>query len=209
MSIDHQNDIQSVSYMLYSHKLINYATYELLSSNNIKLLLPVGKSSKSSVSEMVRKNKILKNKKDFSEYKLSFKEHVFVPELNSFLGINVAYQTCKNEFNLTTDEINGCVSLFCFQIFTQQQAFEILEQNLFKKNTAIFYSLERKKVLLRLDDSPDKSYRSKRVYTFSKFGISIVKKFYELIENKQVSDFVFKNKKELLVDKILSFSNKK
>lgn len=193
---DHENDIQYNGYLLYCKKLINARTYEVLVEHEIKILLPVN-------FDMNRKNKILQNKKEFGEFKLNFKEHVYIDGFNSLLGINKALSICENTFKIKPEQINAAVTLFGFQVFTQQDALDVLDQSEFKKSNAIFNFLYSNGFLLRIDNFPDTARKVNRVYSFSKKGFSMVKLFYDTIENCNVFDFKFKSKKELLVESIL------
>lgn len=193
---DHDNDIQRNGYLLYQSKLINARTYEVLIANDIKILLPIH-------FDMNRKNRILQNRKDFSEYKLNFKEYRYVDGYNSFLGINKAYTECQTLFKIKFDYINAGITVFCFQVFTKRDFLDILEQSNFKESTKIFTFFVNKGFLLRIDDLPKLTNRAKRVYSFSEKGFSMVKLFYETLDKTTVFDFKFKNKSELLVDNIL------
>lgn len=196
-SFDHDNDIQYNGYFLYKNKLINARTYEVLIANEIKILLPIK-------FEMNRKNRILQNRKDFSEYKLNFKEYRFVDGVDSFLAINKAYEVCKKEFKIINiDCINAALTLCCFQVFTKQDALDVLRQSQFKKEITVLNFLEANGFLLRIDDLKEKSHISKRVYCFSNKGSALVNLFYETLNTATVFDFKFKNKNELLVDSIL------
>lgn len=193
---DHDNDIQYNGYLLYKNKLINARTYEVLISNEIKILLPIN-------FDMNRKNRILQNRKDFREYKLNFKEYRYVDGLDSFLSINNAFKLCESTFNLNREHITAALTLVCFQVFTKQDGLDILNQSQFKKPTAIFNFLDANGFLLRIDDLKEKSHISKRVYSFSEKGFSMVKLFYETLDKATVFNFKFKNKNELIVDAIL------
>jgi hypothetical protein len=152
---------------------------------------------------MNRKNKILQNKKDFSEYKLNFKEYRYVDGVDFLLAINKAYQECNAKYNMTSEMINAALTLCCFQVFTKQDAFDVLTQSGFSNEARVFNYLYTKGFLLRIDDLPQKTLKSKRVYSFSDKGFSMVKLFYETLDKATVFDFKFKNKSELLVDSIL------
>nr|WP_315173573.1 hypothetical protein [uncultured Flavobacterium sp.] len=193
---DHDNDIQYNGYLLYKNKLINARTYEVLVSNEIKILLPIN-------FDMNRKNRILHNKKDFSEYKLSFKEYRFVDNIDFLLTINQAYQLCKTTFKMNTDQINATLTLCCFQVFTKQDGLDILSQSGYCRENRIFNFLDTNGFLLRIDDLKEQTHISKRVYSFSEKGFSMVKLFYKTLDKTTVFEFKFKNKKELLVDSIL------
>lgn len=193
---DHDNDIQRNGYLLYQKKLINARTYELLMENNIKILLPIN-------FEMNRKNRILQNRKDFGEYRLNFKEYQYVDGYNSLLAINKAYKECEAVFKIKNEYINAAITLFGFQIFTNQDIRDVLEQTGFKKCTTIFNFLDSNGFLIRIDNLPMGTNKVNRVYSFSEKGFSMVKLFYDTLEKATVYDFKFKNKKELLVDSIL------
>jgi hypothetical protein len=193
---DHDNDIQYNGYLLYRKKLINARTYEVLISNDIKILLPIN-------FDMNRKNRILQNKKDFSEYKLNFKEYRYVDGYNSLIGINKALNLCETTFKIKSEHINAALTLFGFQVFVKRDIFDILEQSGFEKPIVIFNTLNSKGFFLRLDDLKENIATSRRVYCFSEKGFSMVKLFYETLENFSVFDFKFKNKNEILIDNIL------
>lgn len=193
---DHDNDIQYNGYLLYKNKLINARTYEVLIANEIKILLPIN-------FRMNRKNRILRVKKDFSEYKLNFKEHRYVDGFDYFLAINKAFLLCESTFNLNKEQLNAALTLCCFQVFTKQDGLDVLNQSGFKKATAVFNYLDLKGFLLRIDDCKEKTHISKRVYSFTNKGFEMVKLFYETLDNATVFDFKFKNKNEVLVDNIL------
>jgi len=193
---DHENDIQYNGYLLYKNKLINARTYEVLIANDIKILLPIH-------FDMNRKNRILQNKKDFSEYKLNFKEYRFVDGIDFLLAVNKAYQECKAKYNMTAEMINSALTLCCFQVFTKQDAYDVLTQSGFSNEARVFNNLDTKGILFRIDDLPKKTLKHKRVYSFSEKGFSMVKLFYETLNKATVFDFKFKNKNELLVDSIL------
>jgi hypothetical protein len=193
---DHDNDIQYNGYLLYKNKLINARTYEVLIASEIKILLPIN-------FDMNRKNRILHNRKDFSEYKLNFKEYRYVDGIDTFLAINKAYEVCKNEFKLNTDQLNAALTLCCFQVFTKQDGLDALRQSQFKKEIRIFNFLVANGFLLRIDDLKEKTHISKRVYCFSNKGFTMINLFYETLDKATVIDFKFKNKRELLVDNIL------
>lgn len=195
-SFDHDNDIQYNGYLLYMKKLINARTYEVLIENEIKILLPVN-------FDMNRKNKILQNKKEFGEYKLNFKEYHFVDGFNSLIGINKAFAICGNAFKINSQHINAAITLFGFQVFTIQDALDILSQSDFKKSITVFSFLDSHGFLLRIDDRPDGTLKRNRVYCFSEKGFSMVKMFYNELDKTNVFDFKFKTKKELLIDNIL------
>lgn len=193
---DHDNDIQYNGYLLYKNKLINARTYEVLIANDIKILLPLN-------FEMNRKNRILQNRKDFSEYKLNFKEHRFVENIDFLLAVNQAYEVCKKDFKLNTEQLNAALTLCCFQVFTNEDGLDVLRQSQFKKEITLFNFLDKNGFLLRIDDLKEKTHISKRVYSFSDKGFSMVKLFYQTLDKATVFDFKFKNKSELLVDSIL------
>jgi hypothetical protein len=193
---DHDNDIQYNGYLLYKNKLINARTYEVLVVNEIKILLPINFA-------MNRKNRILDNKKDFAEYKLNFKEYRYVDGYNSLLGINKALKICETTFKIKGEYINAAITLFGFQIFSLQDIHDILEQSKFKNTVAIFNFLDGNGFLLRIDNLPIGSQKKNRVYSFSEKGFSMVKLFYDTLENSTVFDFKFKSKKEILIDNIL------
>jgi hypothetical protein len=193
---DHDNDIQYNGYLLYKNKLINARTYEVLIASDIKILLPKN-------FDMNRKNRILHNKKDFSEYKLNFKEYRYIDGYNSFLGINKALKLCETTFKIKTEHINAALTVFCFQVFTKRDFLDILEQSEFKNSITIFNFLDSNGFLLRIDNLPTGTHKAYRVYSFSEKGFSMVRLFYETIEKATVFDFKFKNKNELLVDSIL------
>lgn len=195
-NFDHDNDIQYNGYLLYKNKLINARTYEVLIANDIKILLPIKFN-------MNRKNRILQNRKDFSVYKLNFKEYRFVDNIDFLLAVNQAYQICKTTFNLTTDQLNAALTLCCFQVFAKQDGLDVLTQSGFKRGNRLFNFLDENGFLLRIDDLKDKTLISKRVYSFTEKGFSMVKLFYETLDKATVFDFKFKNKNELLVDSIL------
>lgn len=193
---DHDNDIQRNGYLLYQNKLINARTYEVLIANDIKILLPIH-------FDMNRKNRILQNRKDFSEYKLNFKEYRYIDGFDSFLAINKAYVECQTRYKIKFDYINAGLTVFCFQVFTKRDFLDILDQSNFKESTRIFTFFVTKGFLLRIDDLPKLTNRANRVYSFSEKGLSMVKLFYETLDKATVYDFKFKNKSELLVDSIL------
>jgi hypothetical protein len=193
---DHDNDIQYNGYLLYKNKLINARTYEVLIANEIKILLPIN-------FDMNRKNRILQNKKDFSEYKLNFKEYRYVDGFDSFLAINKAYTECQTIYKITPDYINAALTVFCFQVFSKSDFLDVLDQCGFKKSTRLFTFFIKNGFFLRIDDLPKGVNRIKRVYSFSEKGFSMVKLFYETLEKATVFDFKFKTKRELLVDSIL------
>jgi hypothetical protein len=193
---DYDNDIQRNGYLLYQKKLINARTYEVLMDNDIKILLPIN-------FEMNRKNKILQNKKDFSEYKLNFKEYRYIDGYNSLLAINKAYKECRIAFKIKNEYINAAITLFGFQVFTKQDIIDILQQSEFKKAIITFNYLDSHGFLLRIDNLPIGTPKNNRVYSFSEKGFSMVKLFYDTLEKSNVYDFKFKSKKELLVDNIL------
>lgn len=193
---DHDNDIQHNGYLLYKNKLINARTYEVLIANDIKILFPIH-------FDMNRKNRILQNRKDFSEYKMSFKEYRYVDGFDSFLSINKAYTECQTVFKIKFDYINAGLTVFCFQVFTKRDFLDILDQSNFKDSTKIFTFFVNNGFLLRIDDLPKLTNRANRVYSFSKKGFAMVKLFYEILDQSSVFDFKFKTKKELLVDSIL------
>lgn len=196
MDFDHDNDIQYNGYLLYKNKLINARAYEVLIANDIKILLPLN-------FEMNRKNRILQNRKDFSEYKLNFKEHRFVENIDFLLAVNQAYEVCKKDFKLNTEQLNAALTLCCFQVFTKEDGLDVLRQSQFKKEITLFNFLDKNGFLLRIDDLKEKTHISKRVYSFSEKGFSMIKLFYQTLDKITVFDFKFKNKKELLVDSIL------
>ena len=196
VEFDHDNDIQRTGYLLYQKKLINARTYEVLMANDIKILLPIN-------FEMNRKNKILQNKKDFSEYKLNFKEYRYVDGYNSLLAINKAYTECQTNYKIKFDYINAGLTVFCFQVFTKRDFLDVLDQSNFKESSKIFTFFVAKGFLLRIDDLPKLTNRANRVYSFSEKGFSMVKLFYETLDKATVFDFKFKNKSELIVDSIL------
>lgn len=193
---DHDNDTEANGYFLYKNKLINAKTYELLIKYDIKILLPVD-------FDMNRKNRILQNRKDFKEYKLNFKEFQYVDGFNSLLSINKAYQECEAKFGISHSNLNALLTLFCFQIFTREDMFDILNQSGFKvfKSTLIF--LEKNNFILRIDTLSKLTKIDNRVYTFSEKGISMVKMFYDILDQGTVHDFKFKSKRDLLVDNLL------
>ena len=195
-NFDHDNDIQYNGYLLYKNKLINARTYELLIKNEIKILLPIN-------FVMNRKNRILGNKKDFSEYKLNFKEYRYIDGYNSLLGINKALKLCETTFKIKNEYINAVLTLFGFQVFTLQDIHDILGQSEFKKSITIFNFLDDNGFLLRIDNLPLGARKENRVYSISEKGFSMVKLFYDTLEKATVFDFKFKSKKELLVDSIL------
>ena len=193
---DHDNDIQYNGYLLYLNKLINARTYEVLIKNEIKILLPINFA-------MNRKNRILGNKKDFSAYKLNFKEYRYIDGYNSLLAINKAYKECEVAFKIKFEYVNAALTLFGFQVFTKQDILDILEQSKFKNAITIFNFLDAHGYLLRIDSLPIGARKENRVYSFSKKGFSMVKMFYDTLEKSTVFDFKFKSKKELLIDNIL------
>lgn len=193
---DHKNDIQYNGYLLYLKKLINARTYEVLIANEIKILLPVN-------FDMNRKNRILQNKKDFGEYKLNFKEYRYIDGYNSLIGINKALKLCQTTFKINSEYINAAITLFGFQVFTKQDGLDILSQSDFRKHIAIFNYLDVNGFLIRIDNLPIGAMKKNRVYSFSEKGFSMVKLFYDTLEQSTVFDFKFKSKKELLVDNIL------
>lgn len=195
-NFDHDNDIQYNGYLLYKNKLINARTYEVLIKNEIKILLPINFA-------MNRKNRILRIKKDFSEYKLNFKEYRYIDGYNSLLGINKALRLCETTFKIKNEYINAVLTLFGFQVFTLQDIHDILGQSEFKKAITIFNFLDSHGFLLRIDNLPMGAQKKNRVYSISEKGFSMVKLFYDTLEKATVSDFKFKSKKELLVDSIL------
>lgn len=196
IGFDYDNDIQYNGYLLYKNKLINARTYEVLIANDIKILLPIN-------FDMNRKNRILQNKKDFSEYRLNFKEFRYVDNIDFFLGVNQAYQLCKTTFKINTDQINAALTLCCFQVFTKRDGLDVLGQSGYCRENRIFNFLETNGFLLRIDDLKEQTHISKRVYSFSDKGFSMVKLFYQTLNKDTVFEFKFKNKKELLVDSIL------
>jgi hypothetical protein len=193
---DHDNDTQANGYFLYKNKLINARTYELLIEYDIKILLPVN-------FDMNRKNRILQNRKNFQEYKLNFKEFQYVDGFNSLLSINKAYQQCEDKYQITTNNLNAVLTLFCFQIFTKQDMFDVLNQSGFKFLKSTFIFLDKNNFILRVDTLSKLTKVNNRVYAFSEKGIALVKMFYDVIEQSSVSDFKFKSKKDLLVDNLL------
>lgn len=198
---DYDNDIQYNNYLLYRNKMINVRTYELLMENDIKILLPIN-------FEMNRKNRILQNKKDFSEYKLNFKEYRYVDGFNSLLAINKAYNECQANFKLKSEYINAVLTLFGFQVFTMQDMIDVLDQSEFKNSTTIFNVLYGHGFLIRIDDLPPGARKTNRVYSFSEKGVAMVKMFYQTLEKATVFDFKFKSKKERLIDDILKKHDK-
>lgn len=193
---DHENDTQANDYFLYKNKFINAKTYKLLIKYDIKILLPVH-------FDMNRKNRILQNRKDFREYKLNFKEFEFVDGFNSLLSINKAFTACEAKFGISHSNLNAALTLFCFQIFTREDMFDILNQSGFKVFKSTFNFLEKNNFILRIDTLPKKTQIDNRVYIFSDKGIAMVKMFYAILDQGSVYDFKFKSKKDLLVDKLL------
>jgi len=193
---DHDNDIQYNGYLLYKKKLINARTYEVLIANDIKILLPIN-------FDMNRKNKILNNKKDFSSYRLSFKEYRFIDGFDTFLGLNKAIIICTKEFKIPKENLFVILTIFPFQVFTRGDIIDVLTQSGFKSPNSFFLNLKTKDYLLRLDNSKEKTKYTKMVFTFSNKGFELVKLFYETLEKTTVFDFKFKNKNETLVDTIL------
>ena len=195
-NFDHDNDIQYNGYLLYRNKLINARTYEVLIANEIKILLPIN-------FDMNRKNRIIRNKTDFSGYKLSFKEYRYIDGYDSLLAINKAYKKCEATFKIKFEYTNAALTLFGFQVFTLQDIHDILKQSEFKNSITIFNFLDSHDFLLRIDNLPLGAQKTNRVYSFSDKGFSMVKLFYDTLEKATVFDFKFKSKKELLVDAIL------
>lgn len=193
---DHDNDTEANGYFLYKNKLINAKTYELLIKYDIKILLPVD-------FDMNRKNRILQNRKDFKEYKLNFKEFQYVDGFNSLLSINKAYTECEAKFGISHSNLNAVLTLFCFQIFTREDMFDILNQSGFKVFKSTFIFLEKNNFILRIDTLSKLTQINNRVYIFSDKGIAMVKMFYKILDQGTVYDFKFKSKRDLLVDNLL------
>ena len=141
--------------------------------------------------------------KDFKEYKLNFKEFQYVDGFNSLLSINKAYTECEAKFGISHSNLNAVLTLFCFQIFTREDMFDILNQSGFKVFKSTFIFLEKNNFILRIDTLSKLTKIDNRVYTFSEKGISMVKMFYEILDQGTVYDFKFKSKRDLLVDNLL------
>lgn len=199
---DYNNDIEYNGYLLYKNKLINARTYELLIDNDIKILPPKGFTMEQLVS-INRKNKILHNKKDFESYKFSFKEYRFIDGFSYLVGINKALKECENAFGLQREYVLTAVTLFGFQVFTRNDANEILEKNGFNSSVSVFRYLLDKGYLIRIDNLPEKTKYLNRIFCFSDKGAAMVKMFYDTVEKTNFYDFKFKNKSQTLVDNIL------
>jgi hypothetical protein len=198
-SFDYDNDTQYANYFLYKNKLINVRTYEYITKLGFKTLLPANLDYKN----MVRKNRILQNKKEFKEFKINFKEYRYIDGIDYLIGLNNAIVTCTKEFEIKREYLLGAVSIFAFQIFSRQDAVDVLMQNNFKNTTSLFLYLYRNEYLIRIDNLSLKTPVAKRLYSISNKGITMIKRFYSILEKATVSDFKFKSKNELIIDDIL------
>lgn len=201
-NFDYDSDAEYLNYTFYKNRLINARTYELVTRLKIKILLPI--NHEEDLNKMLRRNRLLQLKNgEFHSFKLNLKDYRFVNGVSSLIGVNRAIRTCMSEFGLNQSQLLAMVTIYGFQIFSRNDAIDILRQSQFKNAKGLFFFFVREEYLMRIDDLSKNTKVDRRVYCISKKGLGVVRRFYDIIESSTVFDFKFKSKSELLVDDIL------